>query len=269
MNNLSIEDIHKLMDLHVIAGSLDIEIVDEIDSTNSYLKESHTIKDESIKVVIAKKQTAGRGQRHKQWIPEYNTGLWMSVALDIKNKYNPATIPLVAGVAIANELSALGVKQIGLKWPNDLIYENQKLGGILVESVPQKNNLRRIIIGLGINTRLPKSVEKIICSNFNPIALESIIKGTVEINMLCANIIKSLNHSIRQFEKNGFSSFIKEWKKFDILIGRRVIVENFSGSIEGNADGISTEGALLLSNEDGAHKIISGSVRCINNETML
>jgi BirA family biotin operon repressor/biotin-[acetyl-CoA-carboxylase] ligase len=269
MNDLSIEDIHNLMDLHEIAGSLDIEIVDEIDSTNNYLKKSHTIKDQSIKIIIAKKQTTGRGQHDKKWISEYDAGLWMSVALDIKNKYNPAAIPLVAGAAIANELSSLGAKQIGLKWPNDLIYENQKLGGILVESVPQKNNLRRIIIGLGINTRLPKSVEKIICSNFNPIALESIIKETVPINMLCANIIKSLNRSIRQFERNGFSSFIKEWAKFDILVDRQIIVENSSGSIEGNAHGISAEGALLLSNEDGIHQIISGSVRCINNETML
>ena len=57
--------------------------------------------------------------------------------------------------------------------------------------------------------------------------------------------------------------------KFDILVGRQIIVENSSGSIEGNAHGISAEGALLLSNEDGIHQIISGSVRCINNETML
>jgi hypothetical protein len=79
MNDLSIEDIHNLMDLHEIAGSLDIEIVDEIDSTNNYLKKSHTIKDQSIKIIIAKKQTTGRGQHDKKWISEYDAGLWMSL----------------------------------------------------------------------------------------------------------------------------------------------------------------------------------------------
>ena len=269
MSDLSIEDIIDLIGLDGIAGSLDIKILDEIDSTNNYLKKSYAIKEKSIKVVIAKKQTSGRGQHNKKWISEHNAGLWMSVAIDIKNKYNPAAISLVAGATIAKELYALGAKKIGLKWPNDLIYENKKLGGILVESIQQKNDLLRIIIGVGLNTKMPKSKEKTFFNRLDPIALDSITKEPISINMLSANIIKSLNYSLRQFEESGFSSFTKEWAKFDILHDNQVIVENSSWSIEGTAHGISHEGALLLSNEEGIHQIISGSVRCINNETTL
>ena len=266
MKDLSIEGIYHFIDLYKMTNSIDIEIFDEIDSTNNYLKQPHSIKDKAIKIIIAKKQTAGRGQYNKQWISERDAGLWMSVAIDVKKKYNPSALSLVVGSVLAKELNQLGANQIGLKWPNDLIYENRKLGGILIESMQQEDDLLRIIIGIGLNIRLPTSMQKMLYPNKNPIGLDSIIKKAVSINMLTANLIKSLYNAVGLYEEKGLSVFLEEWTKYDLLLGNEVVIENSQKNIQGTASGISSEGALLVSNDEGMHHIISGSVRYLNRE---
>ena len=261
MKDLSVEGIYHFIDLYKMANLIDIKIFDEIDSTNNYLKLPHPIKDKAIKIIIAKKQTAGRGQYNKEWISEHDAGLWMSLAIDIKKKYNPSALPLVVGSVLAKELHQLGADKIGLKWPNDLIYENQKLGGILVESIQQKNDLLRVIIGIGLNISLPTSMQKKLYPNKNPIGLDSIVNQHISINMLSANFIKSLYDAVRHFEEKGLSVFLEDWTKYDLLLGNEIVVESSRQNIQGTATGFSSDGALLVSNDDGLHHINSGSVK--------
>ena len=260
MKDLSIEDINKLIYLESNTSPPKIELFESIESTSKYLKDITIADNEDCQVVIAKHQTNGYGRFKKKWDSKANGGLWMSIASSIKKINNPSTITLAIGAVIAETLNDIGFKGIGLKWPNDLIYGMKKLGGILVESHAKDEDLTGIIIGVGINFTAPSLSLDSTRYNIQPTALEIISSDSFDKSELTASLILSIMNAIKEYDEFGFDPFFKTYKKYDFLRGRNITVERNNDNLSGLNDGISEDGALVIVNEVGRHRLINGSI---------
>ena len=267
MFELNTKEIFSAINLHKPEKLIGIKLYDEVNSTNDYLKKNHVAGEQLFQVVIAKHQTAGRGQYAKKWISEHNKGLWMSCAFNIEKQSNLAQLSLLVGYMLAKKLVMLGIKDIRLKWPNDLIVKGRKLGGILVESMPHNRDYQRVIVGVGINNKLPKKFNQVFTTDdLEPTALGALMSNPPSINFLAAQCIESICSVVQEVKKNDFSDFVKSWSEFDLYNGQQVSVKTSSGVIEGLAQGISSKGKLLVQNTKGLHHISTGSVRKLNSE---
>ena len=260
MKDLCIEDINELIYLESNTSPPKIELFESIESTSKYLKDNAIGDIGNCQVVIAKHQTNGYGRFKKKWDSKANGGLWMSIASSIKKINNPSTITLAIGAVIAETLNDIGFKGIGLKWPNDLIYGMKKLGGILVESHAKDEDLTGIIIGVGINFTAPSLSLDSTRYNIQPTALEIISSDSFDKSELTASLILSIMNAIKEYDEFGFDPFFKTYKKYDFLRGRNITVERNNDNLSGLNDGISEDGALVIVNEVGRHRLINGSI---------
>jgi BirA family biotin operon repressor/biotin-[acetyl-CoA-carboxylase] ligase len=188
----------------------------------------------------------------------------MSVAYSFKSQ--PSNLPaltLAVGATLADELAILGVKNIGLKWPNDLVVGRCKLGGILLESC---DGGMTAVAGIGINMALPPEANDRIRAGKKPIDLGSILAKPPSVVRLAARVIERLHSTMHQFDAGGLESFVAGWSRFDTLAGLEIVVR--SGDVEetGTAQGIADDGALLIENKQGVKRIVTGTVRVVDGE---
>ncbi|HET6604124.1 MAG TPA: biotin--[acetyl-CoA-carboxylase] ligase [Xanthomonadaceae bacterium] len=230
-----------------------------VDSTNAELLRRGVTGDRA-QVLIADAQSAGRGRLGRSWISPPGASLYLSLArrLRIDARQAPA-LTLVAGVACAEALSALGVDRIGLKWPNDLVIEARKLGGILVESATGGDGLA-VVIGIGINLALPGEAAAAIDQPWTDLARVLGPAGPGRAAVAAA-VLSLLLPALDEFERTGFSSFASRYAALDALRGRPVRLEDGRGGHTGLALGLAENGALRVRHEDGERRYLSGEVR--------
>ena len=256
MTDISAREIRRLLPKNFLKHLSSIEVFDQIDSTNSYLLDKEEPSSETMHVVIAGCQSAGRGRRGRQWYSP-RSGLYLSVSYPLTNKRNSGSLTLAIGSALADLLFNIGVNDIRLKWPNDLIVNEKKLGGILIES----RDTKKIICGIGININFPDKEFSITGIDINPIDLKTILFDVPSIEQLAKLLIPCLYDAITGFFKVGFSAYQEKWTKYDYLVEKEVVVNQSEATICGTYKGIDKNGSLLLQNNNGLHHIISGSVR--------
>jgi BirA family biotin operon repressor/biotin-[acetyl-CoA-carboxylase] ligase len=201
-------------------------------------------------LLAADEQTAGRGRRGRRWHSAPGGGVTFSLAVEIKRSF--AGLSLVAGVATARALRALGVEQAALKWPNDLLVEGAKLGGILVET-----RGRLAVIGIGINCRRDPALEARLR---RPIAaLEQFV--TVDRERVIERIATSLLEALGRFAAHGLEPLRGEWERLHAHAGKRLCVRLPGGrTLTGLARGVDRDGALRLETRSGVRAVSSGTV---------
>ncbi|MGD1704016.1 biotin--[acetyl-CoA-carboxylase] ligase [Dapis sp. BLCC M229] len=178
-------------------------------------------------IVIATQQTAGRGQWGRNWISSIG-GLYMSVAPNISISQTPQ-LTLSTAWGIASNLQDYGVP-VKIKWPNDLILENRKLGGILTETRINKKKISQAIIGIGINW-----------ANSVPdtgINLQSYYRNQSQpeifsLEMLAAIVFHGVDSGIKQLSESGIESILPAYTQLLINIGQEVVVEDRIGEVVG------------------------------------
>lgn len=264
MNTISADWIRRSISAIARESLAELETFREIGSTNSYLLTAGKPIPGHMRVAIAAQQTAGRGQRDKPWYSPPGAGLWMSVAYSFTVRpANLSALTLAVGTAVANELADLGVSGVLLKWPNDLLVDDRKLGGILLESCA---NGMTAILGIGINMALPNKADEHIRAAKKPIDLGSVLAAVPSVDALAARVIERLCTTLQKFDRDGFESFATEWSRRDALAGREIVVNREGSRETGIAHGIAADGALLLRNGAGLQRIVSGSVSIIDCE---
>jgi BirA family biotin operon repressor/biotin-[acetyl-CoA-carboxylase] ligase len=220
--------------------------LDTIDSTNEYAKK--LIKDAPEgTVVLADEQTDGKGRFGKQWYSPKG-GIWMSVILQ------PASISLVsitAGVAVCQALHMSGVLT-GLKWPNDIVFNHKKIGGILTEIVDEK-----VIVGIGLNLNIrnfPAKLKDVASSVF----LET--KKHLEKKMVYDIVCKKFDDCYLMLKNNKVADLLTEWRHYTVLLGQEVTVEIGKKLLSGRVVDIDRDGALIIVLPDGkVERVIAGS----------
>lgn len=264
MNTISADWIRQSVSPVTQESLAQLEVFREIGSTNSYLLAAGKPMPGQLRVAIAEQQTAGRGRRDKQWYSPRGAGLWMSIAYSFAARpANLSALTLAAGTTVASELADLGVSGISLKWPNDLLVNERKLGGILLESCA---NGMTAVIGIGINMALPVNAAGHIKAAIKPIDLTALLANVPSVDALAARLIERLSESLQRFDRDGFESFATAWSRLDVLNGREIVVDSAGIKETGIAHGIAPDGALLLRTEEGLQRIVSGSVSIIDCE---
>lgn len=202
-------------------------------------------------LIAADTQTAGRGRRGRRWHSSPGAGITFSLGCRVDRPARElAALSLVAGVATARALRALGV-HVKLKWPNDLMLGGAKLGGILVET----RGGDHAVIGVGINYApagaLAAKVRR-------PIAF---LRTPVPRNEVIRRVARALVEAIGEFERRGLDAVRAEWQAMDAHAGQRLRVRLADGRVmSGTAGGLAPDGSLQLRTRKGVHAVHSGRV---------
>ena len=245
-----------------------IEVFSRIDSTNTYLKEQPSPPPGQFRIVIADHQTAGRGRRNRQWVSSPGGSLCLS--LSYRLTVNPTQLPpltLALGIGIADALVNIGVDGIQLKWPNDLLVGNAKLGGILTESLYRRPDDVTVIVGVGINVAMLPQGDEPMLSDWADAAtsLASEMTNPPSREHLSEIVIESLMSTFGNFEARGFAAFVRKFADYDWLLGKSVVIDAPDGIVSGTASGIADDGALLVQTASDMREIKTGSVRQVGD----
>jgi BirA family biotin operon repressor/biotin-[acetyl-CoA-carboxylase] ligase len=210
--------------------------------------------------VFADWQRAGRGRRGRQWRSPPASNLQFSCLKRFAGSFAALSgLSLAAGVAAAAALEDCGIGDVALKWPNDLVHHDAKLGGILVELGGEFMGPCHAIVGVGINVHLPAALRLTLdrpCTD-----LTDLCRGeTPSRNQLAAALIARLATQLEAFDRSGFAACAQAWAQRDALAGRNVRVEAARGYFEGIADGVDARGALQVQTAAGPRSLDSGEV---------
>ncbi len=241
-----------------------IDALDEVGSTNDFLRSAPLPAARRWHLALAEMQTKGRGRGENIWLSPPGAGLWMSaVHTSDEIPQGLSSFTLAVGVAVADALASAGVNDIRLKWPNDLIVRDRKLGGILVESI---TGGRTAVCGIGINAALPELDSLSFSQALRPIDLATVNGEPPDRNTLAGGIVTRLVGVAERFASDGFAPIADEWMEYDWLRGRDVSVSGVEPPITGVANGIGKNGELMLQNGGVDVPVVSGSVRPIDQE---
>ena len=242
--------------LGLAARRFDIDVMPRCDSTNAVLLSRAEAGAPSGTVVITEEQTAGRGRRGRTWFASPGDSLTFSLLWRFAPGTAPAGLSLAIGVAVARALQQAGAGAPALKWPNDILQNARKLGGILVELVPGAPHAA--VIGIGINLRMPAGMPEDVRAASTAIA-ES---GTApDVNDLYAALLGELLATLESFAVGGFAAIRPEWIARHACQDARVSLStDFAAPREGLCRGVDSDGALLLEVDGRVERILSGEV---------
>jgi BirA family biotin operon repressor/biotin-[acetyl-CoA-carboxylase] ligase len=231
-------------------------------STNTQLMERPNPAPGSSEVLLAEHQTAGRGRRGRTWLAPPGGAVCLSLSWTFPEVPRDAgALSLAIGVCVLRALEAQGVPNVRLKWPNDVLVGDRKLGGILIELRAESAGPACAVIGIGLNVSLgAELMEKIAATGLQAADLVSVTRKAVSRNALAANLIELALRGLLEFEQEGLRPFVEEWRHADALRGRSVNVQAGDEGTRGVARGIDLTGALLVETPHGLKKFFSGEV---------
>jgi len=239
---------------HLHDPNVEMTILEGTSSTNDYFK-GHA-PTPHLQVCFAEHQTTGRGRFHRSWIAPFGSNILMSCRLSFsKNLQELGTLSLCVGLSVLKALQSLDIKDLGCKWPNDLMYQHQKLAGVLIETQGSVNQKIDVIIGIGLNVNL--SADILATIDRPTTSLQMLLGAAQDRNHIAAAIINGLCADLERFQNQGFSAFQAEWDQHDILHGQEITLNLDHGQVIGKAVGVDPAGQLLLQLPSGETRAYS------------
>jgi len=236
-----------------------------VDSTNSVLAERLRAGAAAPELCTAEVQTAGKGRHGRRWISGLGQSLVLSVSWRFTTRSNALSgLSLAAGVTLAEALAADGFGRVMLKWPNDLVVDDRKLAGILVEASQSRSGSAACVVGVGFNLDLAAADSGAIDQPWTDFARTF---GRVPArNALASRAANALLDACEQFRDGGLAPFLARWGERDALRNRAVCVLSARAPLTGTARGIDDDGALLVEHDAGIARCESGEVRVRTRE---
>lgn len=233
-----------------------LEVAWSLDSTNSELLRRDTPV-HGCEVLLAERQTGGRGRRGRAWTSPLAAHVYLSLARRFEGGLaRLAGLSLVAGIATCEALRALGHASVVLKWPNDLVVADagvlRKLGGLLVEGGGEGAGAARAVIGLGLNVRMPADAAAGIDQPWTDLAFMS--PEPPPRNAIVATLLSHLLPALEQFDADGLAPFLPRYAALDALAGRNLQVTEGGSAWPASALGVAGDGALRVLDADGRER---------------
>ena len=236
---------------------------EEIDSTQNFAQNIAADKKENGTIIIAEKQTSGRGRLDRKWTSPKG-GIWFSLIIHPKFDVSSSTlIPILSAVALSKSIkSVLGI-ETEVKWPNDITMNGKKVAGVLVDASFQTNSIDYLILGIGINFDIDaKKLEKRLTKTPNFYGIDS-LRGKEDKTppkTLLKEFLLQFEKNLFQLDKGEKSKIIKEWTKRAAGIGKKITINTSNGKISGISQGIDNDGALKIKTKNETKKIYVGDV---------
>jgi BirA family biotin operon repressor/biotin-[acetyl-CoA-carboxylase] ligase len=233
-----------------------------IGSTNTALLERPNPPPGVSEVLLAEYQSAGRGRRGRAWLGPPGGAICLSLSWTFREvPQDLGALGLVIGVCARRALAELGVREAALKWPNDLLIGEKKVGGVLIDLRAESSGPACVVIGIGVNVALGAELLKTIASTgIAATDLRSAGLKDASRNGVAAALIGACLKGLQEFERAGLKPLIEEWRAADALNGRAVDVRAGEGHTKGIARGVDLQGSLLVETPQGVKRFISGDV---------
>ena len=257
---LEVARIHAALGDDLMAVLDGIEVLPTIRSTNAYLMSAIRPEDPGRVAVFAEHQEAGRGRRGRVWHSPFGANLYLSLRWQFQL---PAASLGLLSLAVATELAQIlegeGVEGHGLKWPNDLLWNGRKMGGLLLELAGEQQGPCAVVIGLGLNWRMPPEAGNGIDQPW--VDLQHVLRDAAcTRNRLAGRALAALVSSCLKFEAHGFEAFREQWTRYDLLQGQQVNVHLADTVYTGRALGIDDSGRLEVERDGQVTPFTSGEV---------
>lgn len=257
MSRLDGQSIRRLLSATTNSRLDALDVFDEIASTNSYLMQQAPPAPGHLRVAVTDNQTQGRGRHGRTWQSPPGSGLCLSLAHAFAE--TPANLPaltLAIGLGVIDALEREDIRDVQLKWPNDLIAGDGKLGGILTETHAQRAQGICVVTGVGLNIDIGRGLDV-----DQPVAdLASLAASPPSGDVLAARLVDVLCATFVDYGVSGFTPYLERWSARDWLLGRAVTVDATGPETTGIGAGIDADGALLLDTAAGIVRVNSGSV---------
>lgn len=239
-----------------------LDVVWEVDSTNSALLRAST-PSIGTAVLLAERQSDGRGRRGRHWRSPLAAHLYVSCARCFEGGLGRLNgLSLVAGVAVARALHGLGFDQVRLKWPNDLVVARDgllcKLGGVLVEGAGEQAGQARAVVGVGLNVRMPDAERSRIDQPWCDLA--ALCAQPPSRTVVAAAVLAGLVPALEAFARDGLQPMLADYRALDALHGREVLVHGPEGERCGRAQGVGDDGGLRIAGSDGDYTVHAADV---------
>jgi len=245
---------------HLRGGWRDVRWFPEVDSTQRVARDFGRQGAPEGTVVIAERQTAGRGRLGRTWHSPPGLNLYCSVLL--RPALPPAAVPqiaLVAGAAVAAAvLDETGVRP-AIKWPNDVQLAGRKIAGILTEMESEMERVHHVIVGIGVNLNAPRGAFPRELRDKASSVL-AITGHRVDRAAFVGRLLAALEARYGRFLSSGFSTVRAEWESFSCLTGVEVRIADPASEIAGRVLGLDDDGALRLATAAGEVRIVAGEV---------
>jgi BirA family biotin operon repressor/biotin-[acetyl-CoA-carboxylase] ligase len=209
-------------------------------------------------VVLAEKQTQGKGRKDRVWYSAPESNLTFSILLN-KDKFllkNSNLINFAASLAVALSIENLYQLKSELKWPNDVLINGKKTCGILIEASSQRNKIEKLVLGIGVNVN-QNSFQGVF--NYPPTSIRNELGRTVEREKLLAEILNNLEELFERLKQNK-SDVLNDWKSKCRMIGERISIKDDNKERFGLFYDIDEDGFLILETKEGKEKIHFGDV---------
>ncbi len=241
-----------------------LECFETIDSTN--VRAAALARDDAPEgtLVLAERQTRGRGRLGRSWVSPARVNLYASFVL--RPRLSPADAPqlaLAAAVAVARALGPLAPGRVAIKWPNDCLLDGKKVAGILTEMDAEVDRVRAVILGIGVNLNAPaRAFPTELRATATSVLLTT---GTaVDRPRFVATLCATLETVYDRVARDGFAAVAPEWESYSCLTGREVTIDGGGKRSSGTVRGIDTTGRLVLDGPAGEERILAGDVSLVN-----
>jgi BirA family biotin operon repressor/biotin-[acetyl-CoA-carboxylase] ligase len=252
---LGAESIRQAMAPAARARLRELTVLGETDSTNAFLARQPPAS-RHAHAVLAESQTRGRGRRQRSWYSPPGGNIYLSVGWRlVPAPPHLTTLPLVAGVCVCRALARAGLRNHGVKWPNDILVDGYKLAGILVETQAAGRAVLAVI-GIGLNVHMPGTRQGLpagaIDRPWTDLAAQlQDAQRRISRNALAALLLEELLPGLERYAAEGFEPFREAWNERDVLTGKRVGIEG-NGPFPG---GMGHTGTTLGVDESGGLKV--------------
>lgn len=259
----------ELLDADAIRAALDagtlrllqgLEVHEQLGSTNSYLMQRARAGASGGLACLAEWQQAGRGRRGRAWLSPFGRNIYLSLLW--RTTSDPASLSglsIAVGIAVVRALEDLGVFGGRLKWPNDILWQDRKLGGILIEVAGETAGPCFVVVGVGVNLHMPHSLGTAINQPWTDLR-SATGSRSISRNQLAGRVIHHLLHVLQGYQHNGLLPYLEDWRRLDAFAGRPATVRTTRGGVSGVVQGVDRSGALILLVDGRIRRFTSGEV---------
>jgi BirA family biotin operon repressor/biotin-[acetyl-CoA-carboxylase] ligase len=246
--------------LGTVGERFEVDSLPECASTNTELYQRAGLGAPSGSVIVTGHQTAGRGSRGRHWAASPQASLTFSLLWRFDGAMSRlAGLSLAVGLGVVRALEACGASGVSLKWPNDILHDNAKLGGILIELLSDAQG-SAAVIGLGLNLSLPTALD-LNALALKPAALDQLLDPLPERHHLLALLLREQAAVLDRFANAGFAAVRDEWQAHNAWQDKPVqLLREGRVEMEGVCRGADADGALLVHTARGIERCLSGDL---------
>ena len=234
-----------------------VEVHLELDSTNTYLMQ-HAARLNSGFACLAEVQHQGRGRRGRHWVSPFGANIYLSLLWRFDDGSSKLSgLSLAIAVALTKVFESLGVRDLSIKWPNDILVNGNKLAGILIDVAGESDGPCHVVVGVGVNLSMPQDAAENIDQPWSDLASVGVDAGR---NQIAGMLLDELLRTLWKFQELSLEPFMQDWNRLDAANGQRVVLYLPKSSVSGIGRGVDSHGMFLLETNSGINRYASGEI---------